>query len=252
MMNHLKEYREEARLRYQRKLDEEKEKAKKQEEEVQREIIEKEKIEKDHSTIYEMLADWDHVVQNMNQDMILSLHLLYTILTEEKMELVRNYDRLDEVQERVIRLVNRLNDLNEKENKNLDEVREMSAMMQQLIAQSGVDITIQEMDTDGDLDYCRQLQEEEMKEMNFPAFPVLPVASFSVQPVEEKEEKSASSSSSSSSVSKAFVSLSTTKGMRLQTLRALARSHEIVFDEKESRRELAIRLSTHGLVRIEE
>lgn len=247
-MDQLQDYREAARLRYQRKQDEEREREKEKIKEREKQQEEENRKERDHSAIYEMLADWDHVVENMNQDMILSLHLLYTILTEEKMELIRNYDRLDEVQERVIRLVNRLNDLNEKENKNLDEVREMSAMMQQLIAQSGVDITIQEMNTDGDADFCRQLQEEEMKEMNFPAFPV---ASFSVQPVEEKEEKSSSSSSSSSS-SKAFVSLSTTKGMRLQTLRALARSHEIVFDEKENRRELAIRLASHGLVRIEE
>lgn len=241
-MEELQKYREEARLRYQRKQEEAKEFEKEIEREREKQREEEAKKERDHSSIYEMLADWDRVVEMLNQDMILSLHLLYTILTEERMDLVRKYDRVDEVQDRVICLVNRLNELNEKveKNTNLDEVREMSVMMQQIIVQSGVDITIQEMNTDGDADFCRELQKEE----SFPSFH------------EEYEEKEMLlpllPSSSSSSSSKAFVSLSTTKGMRLQTLRALARSHGIDFDEKESRRELAMRLASHGLVRIEE
>lgn len=245
-MEELQKYREEARLRYQRKQEEEREFEKEMEREREKQREEEAKKERDHSSIYEMLADWDRVVEMLNQDMILSLHLLYTILTEERMDLVRKYDRMDEVQERVVRLVNRLNDLNEKveKNTNLDEVREISVMMQQIIAQSGVDITIQEMNTDGDADFCRELQNEEEKMS-------LPFPSFPYEEYEEKKEMLLPSSSSSSS-SKAFVSLSTTKGMRLQTLRALARSHEIDFDEKEGRRELAMRLASHGLVRIEE
>ena len=248
-MEELQKYREEARLRHQRKQEQERELEREREQQQQEEA----KKEKDHSTIYEMLADWDRVVETINQDMILSLHLLYPILTEEKMDLVRRYERLDEIQERVVRLVNRLNDLNEKveKNTNLDEVREMSVMMQQIIVQSGVDITIQEMNTDGDADFCRELQDEEMK--SFPSFPV-PSSPYSSshEEYEDKEMFASSASSSSSVSSKAFVSLSTTKGMRLQTLRALARSHGIDFDETESRRELAMRLASHGLIRIEE
>ena len=83
----MEEYREQARLRYN-------------------------KI-KDETTIYEELKKWDEIVDTLLQnkdDITTSLALLLSILSQEFIDKLEKYDRLGELQKRVSILVEKINE----------------------------------------------------------------------------------------------------------------------------------------------
>jgi hypothetical protein len=228
-MNGYSEYSEQARLRYQSYLQQKNEKEEKERLEQEERERKMTKIEEDQTMIYKQLEEWDSSWKNGQDEPIFTLHLLYSILTDDFILLIKEYDRLDELQERVVRLVNDLNNQASLQKLSLESIREIYAVMKTVITKSETDISIEMMDTSGDADLCVRLQEEEE---------YIPY----IQPVQENDEKDENLP---------LVSLSSrVTGMRLVELKALAKSHG--FSCSGSKSELARMLEKEGLVRVVE
>lgn len=268
-------YQNEARERYSRHvLAQEKERQEREKEESEKRERE-EKIERDHSFIYKQLEDWDQCVEEMKKKdfEILDLHLLYSMVDTDSpwMKLLSEYDRMDELQERVVRLVHFLNEIfegnvTERSHNTCDnacdnqQLREIYSMMKEIIERTGSDIPIEMMDTERDEEISRQLQEEEDQEMikmmqeRMPGMIGMP----SVFPRHEEyypdypiHEEKKEEMNGIPPPEVPIVSLTSTRvGLRLPTLKALAKSHGLSCSG--TKRDLALMLESKGLVRIVE
>lgn len=268
MSSEYQSYQDAARERYSRHvLAQEKEREKREKEESEKREKE-EKIERDHSFIYEKFEEWDQCVTEMKKkDVlhifdILDLHLLYSMVDEESpwMKLMDQYDRMDELQERVVSLVHFLNEVfNENRGKerkeDREQIREIYSIMKEMIEKTGSDIPIEMMDTERDEEISRQLQEQEDQEMirmmqeRMPGMIGMP----SVVPRHEEyypiQEEKKEEMNDIPPPELPIVSLTSTRvGLRLPTLKALAKSHGLSCSG--TKRELAIMLESKRLVRI--
>ncbi len=231
----MQEYREQARQRFLQSVQEREE----QLEQEKRESEKQARIEDDHSYVYKQLEEWDRIAESKQEEDI-RLPLLCSMIDHESrfMKLLTQYDRMDELRERIVCLVHCLNEQCEQSKKSLSEIRDIHSIMKEMIEQTGVDITIEMMDTHGDEELTRRLQEEENGFL------------------EEYEEKidlpssslpSLLSSSSSSSLPKVY--LSSRGGLLLLEMKKLAKSNGIKFSGLD-KEHLAKLLEDRGLVEI--
>lgn len=233
-MDALKEIREEARRRYEKERKEKEEKEREKEREKEIELERENAKEKDHSYIYDQFDEWDKLSQSVDVDRIVTLHLFYSILDDRFMKLLKQYDRLDELQDRVIKLVHNLNELSAVQNgsngSNLHEIREMANVMQMIIHLSEVDIPIEMMDTTNDEELSKNLHYQ----LN--------------QYIDEKDEKEDIIHQEAVEILPT-VSLSSTRvGLRLPAMRAIAKANGILLSG--TKKELAMRLAANGLIQL--
>jgi hypothetical protein len=203
----MEEYREKARLRYENEINKIKE-----EEETKKEI------ERIHSEIYDDLEKWDEISESL-ENMTTKLALLLSILTEEFIEKLEKYDRLDEIQERVSNLVEKINDVCKKSESSLRETNEMNAIMKEIISLTKVEIPIQIMNTDDDEEVAKRLEQEIFDEVKEDLFHEIPIVSLSSNRV----------------------------GLTLVEIRDLAKRYGI---KEKGKKELAISLAGLNLVKI--
>ena len=222
-MDQLSNIREEARKRYEEKLRKDKEDERVAHQKRQKEI----KQEEDHRYIYGQFDECDQLLTK-NDDLIVMLHLYYSIINPHFMKLLHDYDRMDELQDRVVKLVYFLNDKSATSQFSLPEIKEMHDVMQRIIQLSETDIPIEMMDTSNDEELSKQLTaqlnfyEEEKDE-------------------DEKEEKAIE-------ILPAVSLASTRIGLRLPAMRAIAKANGMSCSG--SKRELALRLSEKGLIQL--
>lgn len=203
----MEEYREKARLRYENEINKIKE-----EEETKKEI------ERIHNEIYDDLKNWDEISESL-ENTTTKMALLLSILTEEFIEKLEKYDRLDEIQERVSNLVEKINDVCKKSESSLRETNEMYAIMKEIISMTKVEIPIQIMNTDDDEEVAKRLEQEIFDEVNEDLFHEIPIVSLSSNRV----------------------------GLTLVEIRDLAKRYGI---KKTGKKELAIALAGLNLVKI--
>ena len=199
----MEEYREKARLRYKNEMNK-----------IKEEEENKKEIESDHDE----LVKWDEISESL-ENTTTKLALLLSILTEEFIEKLEKYDRLDEIQERVSNLVEKINDVCKKSESSLRETNEMYAIMKEIISVTKVEIPIQIMNTDDDEEVAKRLEQEIFDEVNEDLFHEIPIVSLSSNRV----------------------------GLTLVEIRDLAKRYGI---KKTGKRELAIALAGLNLVKI--
>ena len=203
----MEEYREKARLRYENEMNK-----------IKEEEENKKEIESDHAKIYDELVKWDEISESL-ENTTTKLALLLSILTEEFIEKLEKYDRLDEIQERVSNLVEKINDVCKKSESSLTQTNEMYAIMKEIISVTKVEIPIQIMNTDDDEEVAKRLEQEIFDEVNEDLFHEIPIVSLSSNRV----------------------------GLTLVEIRDLAKRYGI---KKTGKRELAIALAGLNLVKI--
>lgn len=233
----INEIREIARKRYEEKQKkEDEERVKVLEKETEREI-DKEINEANHSYLYKQFDEWDRLNDEYYDDPIVTLHLYYSITMNPRfMKLLKDYNRLDELQERVVKLVHFLNDRDLSSRFNLYEIREMADIMEKIIVIAEVDIPIEVMDTSDDEHLSKKLHDE---------------LNFNVDAYEkyEEEKKEKVEEEEKAIEILASVSLSSTRvGLRLPAMRLMAKSNGLSASGTKS--ELAIRLAEAGLVQL--
>ena len=131
-------------------------------------------------------------------------------------------------------------------------------MMREIIERTGADIPIEMMDTERDEEISRQLQEEEDQEMikmmheRMPGMIEMPVFPRHEEyyPYPIHEEKKEEMNGLPPPVVPIVSLTSTRVGLRLPTLKALAKSHGLSCSG--TKRDLALMLESKGLVRIVE
>ena len=204
----MEEYREKARLRYENEINK-----------IKEEEENKKEIESDHAKIYEELEKWDEISESL-ENMTTKLALLLSILTEEFIEKLEKYERLGEIQERVVRLVEKINEACKQSESSLIETNEMYAMMKEIISLTKVEIPIQIMNTDDDEEVAKRLEQDIFDEVTDEVkYEDIPIVSLSSNRV----------------------------GLRLAELRDLAKRYGI---KKTGKKELAISLAGLNLVKI--
>jgi hypothetical protein len=234
-------YAQEARERYLRHIAEkerEYEIEKERENEIERQ---KQKIEDDHNFIYKQIEEWDKAWEQGAGDVIFTLHLLYSILTDHLIHLAKQYDRLDELQERVVRLVNELNDRFSENKPSLEEIREIYSVMRLVIEKTETDIPIEIMDTSGDAELSEKLQKEEEMMGVYYNYNNIPI------PIEEKVEEEKKEEDENLPI--VYLS-SRVNGIRLVELKEIAKKNG--FSYNRSKNDLALFLQSKGLVRVVE
>lgn len=250
-MNKLIEIREEARRRYEEYYEKEKRERKEKECNELANLENELKIEDDHSYLYEHFDEWDKL--SITDDLIVTLHLYYSLLNPYFMRLLKQYDRMDELQERVVKLVHFLNELSQKNQFDLHEIREMGNVMEMIIRVSDVDIPIEMMDTTQDEEFSKTLYSQLNNIENNIINNV--VIEEKEELIEEKEELIEEKIEEKEEVIEEkieilpSVSLSSTRiGLRLPALRAIAKAN--VIPSSGTKKELAERLAVHHLVQI--
>lgn len=256
-MDKLMEVREEARRRYEEYYEREK-REKKEKERQELTTLENElKKEDDHTYIYEQFDEWDSLSLSKSDqdlgDIIVTLHLYYSLLNPYLMGLLKKYDRIDELQERVVKLVHFLNELSQKNQFDLHEIREMGNVMEMMIRLSDVDIPIEMMDTTKDEELSKRLHAQLNNENNENNENIENIENIKDEEVKE-EEKDEVKEEVKEEKEEAVeilpsVSLSSTRiGLRLPAMRAIAKANGI--PSTGTKKELAERLSACHLVQI--
>lgn len=158
-MNDFFKYREEAHLKYEKY----KQKIEDDEKMVKEELEKKNLIDSQHSYIYDVLQEWDKIVENLYIEPISTLTLLSDIILykyKDFLLFLEKYNRFEELQERVIKLVHSLNERQEQTKSSIKEINEIYIIMKEIIDITKVDISIEIMNTEKDEEISRQLDLE--------------------------------------------------------------------------------------------
>jgi hypothetical protein len=135
-----------------------------EEKEIQQRIEEL-KIKDDTETIDFFMDDLDVSVISLREstDIFLDLQLMESKL-ETIIELVKEYGRLPDIQEKIVSLVEVLNNIFEdKKNKSTVYVDKLNKIVQNIFKVAEVEIPVELMDTTEDEDVARKLQDEMYK-----------------------------------------------------------------------------------------
>lgn len=246
-MDKLNEIRDAARKRYEEYYEQERREKKEREREELKKLENEIKKEEDHSYIYRQFDEWDKL--NCEQEEpIVTLHLYYSILDPYLMSLLKEYDRMDELQQRVVKLVHFLNDLSLRDSNrfNLDEIREMAKIMDMIIRLSDIDISIEMMDTEHDEELSKTLHYD----LNHEVYEqkIENVVEEKDENIEENVEEKEDGREEAVEILPS-VSLSSTRvGLRLPAMRAIAKTNGIL--SSGTKKELALRLAAKHLVQI--
>ena len=240
------EAKEEAQRQYAQRQEEEE---KKRKEDAFTQLLEKQQ------TLTSFLHQWKHNTPITHHDISeLRNQLVHMVPLSESLE------RLSEIQAHITTWIEEVNMIREIEPPSLDEIRHITPLLKDIFALCSVDIHIEMMDTSNDRNMLQQIQqqedesyalellrqqeqeekeqqekEEKEQEPVFPALPRMPIPlmQFVADPA---------------AIDVPVCSLTRRIGLTVPQLRGIAIEHGI--PSYGSKAELAVRLSTHGLVRI--
>jgi hypothetical protein len=137
------------------------EELKEQEIKEQEERLQQIKIKDDMDTIDFFMDDLDISIINIHEseDIFMALRLIESKL-ETIINIVKEYDRLKDVQNKIISLVEVLNKLFEDKKKNSKYVSEINNIVKEIFKLSEIDVNIELMDTTEDEKFAKELQEK--------------------------------------------------------------------------------------------
>lgn len=152
----MEEYRNEAKKRYYEKQRLEEEEKQYIETEKQRIADEKYRMEEHHMT--HVLHSWDtlHTIFPISIESIMNL----CNLIKEHVILFQQYQRMEEIQERMVHLIEILNTQHEVILHSVEDVKRIQDRMTELIHLCNIDVTIESMDVSQDEFIAHQIQEE--------------------------------------------------------------------------------------------
>jgi hypothetical protein len=241
----MEEYRNEARKRYENKMEKEREQREQRErneqelrereqceqelreqEQREQEQQERERIEQEQQEIEskrEFTEQWMIWMTLLTEDILHSLHEL-TLLVE-KIPMSQDY-----LYECMVELVEQLNSIQETRKIDAIEARLIHDAMLKLIQMTKIDIEIQPMDTSQDEDYARHVEHRELEQLQEQ------VLHHGLGEIEQLGNELP------------ICSIERRLGLNVAQLREIARIHDIKI--KGNKRELCLILSRHGLVRL--
>jgi len=167
--------------------------------------------------------------------------------------------RLTEIQAHITTWIEEVNMIREIEPPSLEEIRLITPLLKDIFVLCHVDIHIEMMDTSNDRDMLQQIQQqedesyalelsrqEEKEQEQEPMFPLLPLMPLPRMPLPHMPIPAAPAAAAAIDIP--VCSLTKRVGLTVPQLRGIAIEHGV--PSYGSKVELAVRLSTHGLVRI--
>ena len=165
-MDPFTDYRKMAQLKHQKYKEElerkEKEALEMIENEVAEKLAEEMKIQDEINHVNNFILELDNSIISLQEsdDIFLSLELIKTQL-DSMIFLIKENNKLKEVQELIITFVDTMNKISEsKKNKSPKYVNNLQKIIKEIIVLSEVDIDIEMMDTTDDEKFAKELQDE--------------------------------------------------------------------------------------------
>jgi hypothetical protein len=252
----MEEYRNEARKRYENKIEKEREKREKeqleqreqeQREQEQREQEQREQEQREQEQRDQELRERERIEQeqreleSVKQEFTEQWMIWMTLLTEDILHSLHELSLLvekipmspDYIHECMVELVQQLNSIQETRKIDATEARLIHDAMLKLVQMTKIDIEIQPMDTSQDEDYARHVEHRELEQLQEQ---VQILHHHGIPEIEQLGNELP------------ICSIERRLGLNVSQLREIARIHDIKI--KGNKRELCLTLSRHGLVRL--
>ncbi len=164
-------YREEAKRKHQEKLErdrlleEERLRSEREQEEKKKQEEQEEhaRQEEKRASVAASLDEWDTIRIGLNEDPLLTLHLLCTLI-ESTIELFVEMESMPEWEKRVVDMIHELNAIQEQRRTSMEDARALQVVMQHMIDLTRVDVVIEPMDTTGDEAVALRMTEHEWQQ----------------------------------------------------------------------------------------
>jgi len=156
-MASISEYRENARMKYEKHI--------KQKEEESTKLAEEMKFNEENDNILSFLVSIDSSLIELEEsyDAIELLKMMESQI-ESMIDLVKKHNKLSILQEKMSSLVEILNKIHDKQKNNLENVKTVSLIIKDIFKLTEVDIPIEIMDVSDDENIARQIQENEYRD----------------------------------------------------------------------------------------
>lgn len=155
-MSSISEYRESARMKYEKHI-------KQKEEEESYKLAEEMKLTEENDEVLSFLTSIDSSLIELESNDTIELLKMMESQIETIIDLVKKHNKLSILQEKMSSLVEVLNKMHEKHKNNLDNVRTISLIIKDIFKLTEVDIPIEVMDVSDDENVARQIQENEYR-----------------------------------------------------------------------------------------
>ena len=155
-MSSISEYRENARMKYERHIKQ------KQEEESEK-FAEQMKLTEENDDVLSFLTSIDSSLIELESNDTIELLKIMESQIESIIHLVKKHNHLPTLQEKMSSLVEVLNKMHERHKNNLDNVKMIALIIKDIFKLTEVDIPIEVMDVSDDENVARQIQENEYK-----------------------------------------------------------------------------------------
>jgi len=155
-MSSISEYRENARMKYERHIKQ------KQEEESEK-FAEQMKLTEENDDVLSFLTSIDSSLIELESNDTIELLKIMESQIESIIHLVKKHNHLSTLQEKMSSLVEVLNKMHERHKNNLDNVKMIALIIKDIFKLTEVDIPIEVMDVSDDENVARQIQENEYK-----------------------------------------------------------------------------------------
>jgi len=156
-MASISEYRENARMKYERYI-------KQQQEEESEKFAEEMKLTEENDEVLSFLTSIDSSLIELESNDTIELLKIMESQIETIIDLVKKHNKLSILQEKMSSLVEVLNKMHEKYKNNLDNVRTIALIIKDIFKLTEVDIPIEIMDISDDENVARQIQENEYRD----------------------------------------------------------------------------------------
>ena len=155
-MSSISEYRESARMKYEKHI-------KQKEEEESYKLAEEMKLTEENDEVLSFLTSIDSSLIELESNDTIELLKMMESQIETIIDLVKKHNKLSILQEKMSSLVEVLNKMHEKHKNNLDNVRTISLIIKDIFKLTEVDIPIEIMDISDDENVARQIQANEYR-----------------------------------------------------------------------------------------
>ena len=155
-MSSISEYRESARMKYEKHI-------KQKEEEESYKLAEEMKLNEENDDVLSFLTSIDSSLIELESNDTIELLKMMESQIETIIDLVKKHNKLSILQEKMSSLVEVLNKMHEKHKNNLDNVKMISLIIKDIFKLTEVDIPIEVMDVSDDENVARQIQENEYR-----------------------------------------------------------------------------------------
>ena len=155
-MSSISEYRENARMKYERHIKQ------KQEEESEK-FAEQMKLTEENDDVLSFLTSIDSSLIELESNDTIELLKIMESQIESIIHLVKKHNHLPTLQEKMSSLVEVLNKMHDRHKNNLENVRTIALIIKDIFKLTEVDIPIEVMDVSDDENVARQIQENEYK-----------------------------------------------------------------------------------------